>query len=120
MSKDEFIDPNCVVGVAKVDQDMARIREAVCAQEPEMVHKAVKEMVRLEQCCFNSLLALSTRVKGTNATDKELNHAMDGLPKVKMPTAEGWLISMLAIYGWNRLAEDVCNARKADAGISAD
>lgn len=120
MADGDFIDPYSVAGVAKVDQDMARIKQTVSGQEPAMVEAAVKEMLRLEKHTFNALLSLSLRTKGTGATDSELDKAMHRLPKVAVPTAEGWLISMLAIYGWNRMAEEIANARKMDAGILPD
>lgn len=120
MSNEEFIDPDSVVGVARVDQDMARIKQAVRAQEPEMVESAVREMLRLEERTFKTLLGLAARQMGTNATDAQLNKAMATLPKVSLPTAEGWMISMLAIYGWNRMVEEISDARKMDAGILPD
>lgn len=113
----EKIDPECVRGVARVDQDMARIKDIVKSQKPEAVESAIEAVTRLEHDSFEAMRPIAVGMMEHGWNDAKIDRAMGKLAKHTLATPDAWLISLLAIYGWNRMAEEICDARKMDAGI---
>lgn len=91
------IHPGNHAGEARMDQQQAAIREMLLASDPAFVDELVQQMGRVRDEC--KALPVKKALKTW----------------VRMRPSHAWAMALLALYGYNAIAADEWERRKADA-----
>lgn len=97
----DFVNPNDPTGTARIDQRMAAIRQHLIDMDPEEAHRILGEIA-----VFQKLVASHFDPARPMKADREWFRVRGGT---------GWVMSMLALYGYNAIMGAEYARRAPDA-----